>query len=309
MKNIIIAGGSGLIGKSISSFLAKEGDDVSWLSRRSITTNYKSYLWNPELNELDNTALVNKDVLIQLAGSNLADGRWTAKKKKDIIDSRVKAIQTLYAHLKKQQLRIPHIIQGSAIGFYGDRGPELLNENSDPGNEDFLTEVCKVWESEAACLKEFTDCFTIIRTGLYLSPKGGIWPKVIQTKPFGFLVIFGNGSQFYPWIHDLDYCRAISFVIKHRMSGTLNLTAPNPVSNRDFITEINHQLNQKVIQFAIPAFILKCLLGDLSQPLLSSANVIPNALINGGFKFQFEQLDKAIIELMNLKPSELKEKK
>ena len=304
MKNIIITGGSGLIGRGLSSYLEKEGNQVGWLSRGKFVDKQQAYLWNPDKTELDMAALTDKDVLIQLAGSNIADGRWTTKRKRDIIESRVKAIQNLYKHLKKNQLRIPHIIQASAIGIYGDRGSEFLNEYSHPGNEGFLTEVCKIWETEATSLKEFTDCFTIIRTGLYMSPKGGIWPKMIQTKRFGFLVSFGDGSQFYSWIHHLDYNRAISQILKQQLSGVINLTAPNPISNKDLIFEINQQLKRKVFQFAVPEFLLKLILGELSQSVLSSAFVLPQVLIKSGFEFQFEKLDKAIIDLLNLKPTD-----
>lgn len=298
MKKILVTGGSGLIGTSLSDFLTQEGHHISWLSRNSKPTNYQSFLWNPTASEMDYAALKNKDVLIQLAGINIAGGLWTTKRKKVIIDSRVKAIETLYHHLKKHQLRIPHIIQASAIGFYGNRGLEVINEDSTAGKEGFLTEVCKIWESEASCLKEFTDCLSIIRTGLYLSPKGGIWPKMIQTKCFGFLVSFGDGSQYYSWIHHLDYNGAISKIINQQLRGIINLTAPNPVSNKDFISEINHQLSRKVFQFSVPAFALKLLLGELSQSVLSSAFVMPQVLIDNGYAFQFGKLDLAIKNLM-----------
>lgn len=304
MKNIIIAGGSGLIGKSISSFLAKEGDEVSWLSRRSTIKNNKTYYWNPEKSELDIASLKNADVLIQLAGTSLADGRWTKKRKQDIINSRINSIRTIYKHLKLNQLRIPHIIQASAIGFYGDRGSEVLNENSISNHLGFLSDVCSIWESEAHTLKEFTDCLTIIRTGLYLNPEGGIWSKILQTIPLGFLVSFGNGKQFYSWIHHHDYNRAISFVIKNKIGGVINLTAPNPVANKEFIDAINNHLKRKVLQFKVPEFALKIIFGELSEPLISSDYVMPQVLLNHGFTFKFEKLDDAIVDLLYPKSSE-----
>ena len=301
MKNIILTGGSGLIGTSLSTFLSKEGNKVNWLSRKNSKQDYPTYLWNPPTSDIDIAALTGKEVLIQLAGSNIAGGLWTKKRKKEIIDSRLKAIQTLYLHLKKHRLHISHIIQASAIGYYGNRGSEVINEQSSAGKEGFLTEVCKIWETEASCLKEFCDHFTIMRTAFYISPDGGIWPNLIRTKRFGFLLYFGDGSQYYSWIHYLDFNRAILFIINQQLDGIINLTAPNPISNKDFISEINNQLKRNVLQFGVSASILKLLLGEFSQSVLSSAYVLPGVLMENGFQFQFVKLDVAVKDLLDIK--------
>ncbi len=298
MKKIILSGGSGLIGRSLTSFLEAEGHQVRWLGRKHLNDTQRSYFWEPQKKEIDANSLIGKDVLIQLAGTNIAGKRWTNKRKKDIINSRIQAIQILYDTLKKSKLRIPHIIQASAIGFYGNRGLEKLNEESSWSEGGFLAEVCKLCESEAECLKEFTDHFTIIRTGLYLSPAGGIWPELIQTRKFGFLVYFGDGSQIYSWIHYLDFNRAISWIINQQLSGIINMTAPNPVNNKLFISEIQSQLNRAVIKIRVPGFVLNCLLGELSQLILYSDNVFPEVLKQNGFQFQFEYLEDAVKDLL-----------
>lgn len=298
MKKILIAGGSGLIGKGLSAFLYKEGNQLSCLSREQANTDYPTYLWNPASLEMDAAAISGKDVIIQLAGSNIASGLWTKKRKQQIIDSRILAIQTLHAHLKKHGLYIPHIIQASAIGYYGNRGSEILDEQSYAATHGFLAEVCKIWESEAACLKEYCDRFTIIRTGLYLSTAGGIWPRMLYTHKYGFLVYFGTGLQYQSWIHHHDFNRAISHIIHHPLDPIVNLCTPNPVSNKNFILAIKRKLSKKSLLLRAPVHFLKCLPGGQSELVLDSTCAIPVVLRDGGFQFEFGHLDEAIDDLL-----------
>ncbi len=299
MKNILIAGGSGLIGNNLSSFLKQQGHDISWLSRTSTSNKFNSYSWNTDAGIIDPEAFKNKQVLIQLAGSTISGGIWTRQRKQNILDSRLKAIQTIYLHLKKHQLHIPQIIQASAIGYYGDRGQEELDEYSKPGTSGFLASVCKQWESEAECLKEFTDQFSIIRTGLYLSPDGGIWPKIIQTRAFRFLVVFGKAQQYYSWIHHSDFNKALDFILSNKLSGIFNLTAPNPLSHADFMNTLKKQSSTKLLLLNAPEFVLKWVLGEQSQLVLDSAYVIPKRLREHGFEFQFSELQYAVRNLLS----------
>lgn len=298
MKKIIIAGGTGLIGRSLQTFLSKEGHEVAYLSRGTYLGKKNYYVWNPDRLIMDYLALKDKDVLIQLAGSNIGKGLWTNKKKQEILDSRLRAIQTLYLHLKKNELFIPHIIQASAIGYYGNAAAKILHENSPPGKEGFLAEVCKKWEAEAECLREFTDHLTIVRTGLYLDNKGGVWPKLIQSKAFRLLVYFGDGNQYYSWIHSSDYNRAISFILEKKLQGVFNLTAPNPVSNKNLLLEIDKQSNRKHFMMSIPASFIRILIGEQSQLVLDSNYVLPTRLLENGFEFIYPDLDKAVVELL-----------
>lgn len=299
MKKIIIAGGSGLIGSSLSSYFTSAGHKVFWLSRGQKENSYPVYNWNPENQYLDEAALWSKDVLIQLTGCSIADKPWTFERKNEIINSRIQAIKTLCFHLKKENIRIPQIIQMSAIAYYGNEPDKVWTENNNLIGGSFLQTVCQIWEEEAQCLKGFTDHFSILRTGLYLSPTGGIWPKMIQTKTYHFLNYFGNGKQFYSWIHYKDFNRAVTFLIDNQLSGIFNLTAPHPVMNKFFMKQVCNLSSTKTFLFSVPEFILKFILGEQSELVLSSSNVIPKALLDNGFNFQFNKVEEAIKELLN----------
>ncbi|MGB3084668.1 MAG: TIGR01777 family oxidoreductase [Saprospiraceae bacterium] len=298
MKKILIAGGSGLVGQSLSEAFLHQGDDVNWLSRNQQENRYKSYYWNPETNEIDKNSFHSQDVLIQLAGCSIGDKPWSNQRKKEIVNSRIQAIQTIYNHLKTEHIRIPQIIQVSAIGYYGDREDENLSENASPGKHGFLAEVCKEWEQEAMRLQEFTDHFCIIRIGLYLSTKGGIWPKMIQTTPFHLLNYFGSGKQYYSWIHFEDFNRAVSFLIDKQLDGIFNMTAPNPIANKAFMNQIKNQFTKWMLLIGIPQFVLKLILGEQIELLMTSAYVLPTGLQAQGFQFKFESSEKAIKNLL-----------
>lgn len=297
MKNILIAGGSGLIGKCLSDYFTEMGYAVTWLSRKRDGNKYHSFYWNPGDYFCDAEAFHHVDVLIQLAGDNIGSGWWTEKKKNKILQSRIRAIQTIHKQLKKYNLRIPHILQASAIGYYGSRTDEILTEYSKGSSRGFLSQVVNTWEAEAGVLKEHCECLTILRTGLYLNPAGGVWPELTQTKRFGFLVVPGEGKQYYSWIHYQDYNRAIAMIISGKIAGTVNLTAPNPLTAQDFMNCIAKVSGQKMFIVKVPAFLFRYLLGEKAQLLLDSARVIPEGLLKQNFTFKYPQLSEAILNL------------
>lgn len=297
MKRILIAGGSGLIGTSLSDFLASKNYQVSWLSRKTAHQTFPTFYWNPEKMELDSKALQNLDVLINLAGSSIGEGRWTSDRKMQILNSRTASIKTLKVHLSTLNNKIPLLIQASAIGYYGNCGDQALNEDSDCCVPDFLSQTCARWEQEATQLKEFVENMSIIRTGLYLNSKGGVWPKLIQTKALRFLNYFGSGEQFYSWIHVQDYNRAIEFIIQQNASGIFNFTSPHAVKNKNLVKTICKLSKQTCICFPVPAFMLKLILGEQANLLLNSNNVYPKKLLDAGFKFSFNSIEHAIEEL------------
>jgi len=297
MKRILIAGGSGLIGTSLSDFLASKNYQVSWLSRNASQQTFPTFYWNPEKLELDSKALQNQDVLINLAGSSIGEGRWTSDRKAQILDSRIASIKTLKQHLSTLNKKIPLLIQASAIGYYGNCGDQILNEESNCCVPDFLSQTCARWEQEASQLKDYVENMSIIRTGLYLNSSGGIWPKIIQTKALRFLNYFGSGEQFYSWIHELDYNRAIKFIIEQKLSGVFNFTSPHAIKNKNLVKTICKLSKQTCICFPVPTFMLKLILGEQATLLLNSNNVTPKHLLDAGFTFTQDTFEKAVTAL------------
>lgn len=297
MKRILIAGGSGLIGKNLSNFLASKNYQISWLSRNPSQQIFPSFYWNPEKGEMDAIALRNQEVIINLAGISIGDGRWTVARKTQIVNSRISSIQTLKHHISILNHKIPQLIQASAIGYYGNSGNLVMNEDSSSCEPDFLSQTCLRWEQESTQLKKFVDNMSIIRTGLYLNTEGGVWPKLIQTKAFHFLNYFGSGEQIFSWIHAKDYNRAIEFIIQQNASGIFNLVAPHAVKNIDLVKTICRLSKQRCICFPIPAFMLKLILGEQANLLLNSNKVYPKKLLDAGFIFSFNSIEQAIEEL------------
>ncbi|MBK7358016.1 MAG: TIGR01777 family protein [Saprospiraceae bacterium] len=297
MKRILIAGGSGLIGTCLSDFLASKNYQVSWLSRNASPQAFPTFYWNPEKMELDSKALQNLDVLINLSGSSIGEGRWTSNRKTQILNSRIASIKTLKQHLSTLNIKIPLLIQASAIGYYGNCGDQTLNEDSDCCEPDFLSQTCARWEQEATQLKDYVENMSIIRTGLYLNTSGGVWPKLIQTKALRFLNYFGSGEQYYSWIHAQDYNRAIEFIIQNNASGIFNFTSPHAVKNRNLVKTICKLSKDTCICLPVPAFILKLILGEQANLLLNSAKVYPQNLLNSGFTFSNDTFEKAVTTL------------
>lgn len=298
MKRILIAGGSGLIGKSLSDYLASKDYEISWLSRNPVPGNYPVYYWNPDKLDIDGNALIDQDVIVNLAGSSIGEGRWTSNRKAQILNSRIAAIQTLRQKLNCLNLKFPQWIQASAIGYYGNCDAQILNEEATVGKEDFLSRTCAIWEQEATQIKAHVEQLSIVRTGLYLSPHGGMWPKLIQTKKFGFLNYFGSGNQMYSWIHESDYNRAIEFLIENKSSGLFNFCTPNALSNKEMVKVICKFSTHPCFNFPVPAIILKLILGEKARLLLNSSRVYPQHLLDSGFKFKLPEIKDAILELI-----------
>lgn len=297
---ILIIGGSGLVGRALTEHLEHQGHEISWLGRHSNQTSHsKSFVWDLQARTYDSQAFQDVDIYINLAGSSISDGLWTAKKKLDILKSRTDAIELLLKGLHSSANRPLLIINGSAIGYYGSQPLAKLDESSSPGSNDILSQIVKKWETKAEDLSSYTERLVIARTGLVLSNKGGLWTKLMMTKAIRLFNWFGNGNQMYSWIHIDDYCKAISFIITHQsLSGPVNLTAPHPSSQKNLIQSIRFNLHSISFGFGIPVFVLKLFLGDLASMLLTDSNVLPTKLLQQGFQFDYPSIDKAVQKLM-----------
>ncbi|MBP6660249.1 MAG: TIGR01777 family oxidoreductase [Chitinophagales bacterium] len=292
MKKIIITGGTGLVGKRLTTFLQEKGYEVNILCRNPKQPN--EYKWNIEANFIDEKVFENAIAIIHLAGAGVADKRWTDERKQEIIDSRVKSTQLLFQYLAEGKHQIQSFISASAVGFYGDRKNELLTEASSNGTG-FLAEVCQLWENEVEKIASITIAVSKIRIGIVLSKDGGALPKLDFPIRFGIGAYIGNGKQFVPWIHIDDLCQIFYHLFEHKnQNSTYNACAPDVKTNKEMSKTIAHVLHRPFIPFPAPEFVLKTVMGEMATMLLMSNNCTSKKIQQTGFVFQFPTLEKAL---------------
>ncbi len=304
MQTVLIAGGSGLIGSRLSTLLTEKGYQVRWLSRNPAPgSKYPTFQWDPSKGTMDSRALEGVDAVINLAGAGIADKRWTKERKELIISSRVKSTELLAAKIKEAVVPPTVYLSGAAIGIYGDRGDEVLYETSPAGKEGFLAESCREWEGAIQRLERDLPSRTCyLRIGLVLSGKGGALPKIKMSFYLGQGVYFGNGRQWYSWIHIDDVCGMFIAALENETwSGVYNATAPNPLQNKAFTRKVGRTLFPFFVLTPVPAFFLRIILGEMADTVLSSARVLPRRAEEAGFVFQFSELGDCLKDLKQRK--------
>ena len=294
MKNVIIAGGSGLIGQCLAKFLYGKGYNITILSRHlpKSQTQYR-YLTYKDLQNI----ISETNIVINLAGASIAGKRWNEKYKKELYDSRIGITMQLVEALKLAGKKPELFINTSAAGYYGSRGNEVLNENSVSGN-DFLSKMCDDWEHTALEAKSSGVKTSILRIGIVLLKSGGALEKILPAFKFFVGGHLGNGRQYMPWIHINDLINIFMFLIENNLEGTYNATAPNPVTNSEFSSALGKILKRHSL-FPVPVFALRIILGEFSEFLISSQRAIPKGLISKGFKFEFNDIFFSLNNLLN----------
>ena len=294
---IIISGASGLIGKPLIASLRKHGHEVVQLVRRSPRANESQ--WNPSAGQLDVAVLEGCDAVIHLSGAGIGDRRWTAKYKQELVESRTKSTSLLATTIAKCNKKPSVFLSGSAIGIYGPRGDEKLTEQSSNGSS-FLADICKQWEAAAKPAIDAGVRTVFLRTGIVLTPLGGALKKQLPLFKLGLGGKFGDGRAWQSWISLDDEISAIEHLLTAKVSGAVNLTAPNPVTNADFTTALARALKRLAI-LPIPKFGPKLLLGgELADALLfTGQRVMPIELQNSGFVFKHSTIDVALRALLN----------
>ncbi len=292
---IVIAGGTGFLGSALASAFRADSHDVTILTRRPRQAG--DVAWDPAAASGEWFATVDEaDVVINLAGEPLDAGRWTASRKAAILESRVGATRALVTAMAKAKRPPGALVNASAMGVYGPHGPEPLTESSPPGS-DFLASVCVAWEAQALEASSMTRV-VLLRTGLVLDRSGGALPKL--ALPFHFFAggRSGSGEQYLSWIHRDDWTRMVRWAIDTRdVVGPLNLTAPHPVTNRDFTDTLGRVLRRPA-QVPAPAFALRVILGEMADALiLSGQRVLPAKATRGGFEFRYPELEPALREI------------
>ncbi|MBX7147463.1 TIGR01777 family oxidoreductase [bacterium] len=287
-RRILISGASGLIGQAISQSFP---DDQIYKLVRHQPKNKNEIFWDIEKQVLDPKSLENFDVVIHLSGENIAAGRWTDKQKKKIIDSRILSTRLLCGALNKVKNKPAHYLQASAIGYYGLRGDEKLDEKSEPGTG-FLPEVCVAWENETKHLKNVP--ITYLRTGIVLSLKGGALSKMYLPFKMGAGGVVGSGQQYMSWIDLDDWINSFQFIVQKEITGPVNLVSPQPVTNKEFTATLGKVLKRPTV-LPVPGFALKLALGEMAQNLLlGSTRVYPHVLTKVGFQFQYPNLENCL---------------
>jgi uncharacterized protein (TIGR01777 family) len=303
MQTILITGGTGLIGKALTSTLLSNGNYVIVLTRgpskQAPRQNLLFSQWNPEKQQLDPEVLNRADAIIHLAGANVAEGRWTEKRKKEIIDSRVQSGQLLVQSLHNNMHKVKTLVSASAIGYYGpDADSHVPFREYAPAYHDFLGSTVVKWESSVDAVAETGIRLIKLRTGIVLANEGGAYPEFKKTLPLGMATILGSGKQIVSWIHIDDLVNMyITAVENEKFSGTYNAVAPHPVSNEKLIRTIVSAKQGRKIFVKVPDFILKTMLGEMSIEVLKSTTVSAERIISDGFVFSYPDIDAAIRKL------------
>ncbi len=290
LQRVAITGSTGLIGSALVGHLRSEGHTVQRLVRRKAAAP-DEISWDPKNGTIDTAALEGVDAVIHLAGANVGDHRWTKKYRAEILNSRLLGTTTIAQAVSTVKPKV--FISGSAIGFYGETGNRAVNE-SDRGGDDFLAAVCREWEAAADLAG---DTRTVkIRTGLVLEPTGGALGRMLPLFRFGLGGKIGSGKQWWSWITLHDEIRAICHLLESDVSGPINLTSPNPVTNQEFTAALARALHRPAL-FPVPGIALKTVLGGFSTEILGSKKVLPTALTESGFTFDYPHLVNALEEL------------
>jgi uncharacterized protein (TIGR01777 family) len=287
---IMISGGRGFIGSHLVTALQEAGHSVSvWSRTADGSGKVPAFVWDPVAGVPPAESLAGVDAVINLAGEPVAH-RWTDDLKKKIHDSRVLGTRNLVRGLEGTSVKV--LVNSSATGYYGDRGEEQLTEQSAPGTG-FLSGVCTEWEAAADEAGKLGVRVVKVRTGMVLGANGGALARLVtafKTKMGGKL---GSGTQWMPWIHMSDLTGIFRFAAEGKVSGVLNGTAPNAVRNEEFTEALGEAMDEPT-KLSIPEFALKMMFGEMSEVMLASQHVMPEATLASGYQFQFSEVGAAV---------------
>lgn len=290
---VLIAGGSGLIGKRLVEHLYKKGFDVAILSRNKLDKD--AIYWNPSKGEIDTSMLNKVTHLINLSGVSIAGGRWTEVRKKEIIDSRVATTEFLFKN-KSYFHNLKHYISASGVSCYGIDDLNKVYTEADAFGNDFLSEVVSKWELAADL---FSTICTVskVRISPVLDSKGGFISEMKKPIQFGVGAVLGSGNQWMPWIHQRDLVSIFEFIINHQLEGPFNAVSGN-VTNRTLTQMLARKLHRPLVLPALPAWSAKLIFGEMATLFLDGVQVSNQKLIDKGFSFQYTDLDKALDQIL-----------
>lgn len=300
----LITGATGLVGSALVDFLLEKKHHINYLTtskqKLDSISGCQGFYWNPKKGFIDDKALINVDIIINLAGATISN-RWTQNYKNVILDSRVDALNTLYNTLQSSIHQIKQIVSASAIGVYPNSLNEKYSEENKEIGKDFLANVVTEWENSASKFDALGVKVSLIRIGLVLSANGGVLAKLITPVKYNLGSVLGSGNQMQSWIHINDLVRVFDFVIDNEIFGVVNGVAPNPVNQKIFIKILSEVLESKIILPATPKWLLKLILGEMHELLFNSQDVISKRLIDKKFEFNYALLKPALTHLIKNK--------
>ena len=305
MHTVLITGGTGMVGTSLTQLLLNKGYQVIVLTRQPRVSNVPNLtyaVWDIDKGYIDPSAIHNADTIVHLAGAGVADKRWSKKRKQEIVDSRVLSGALLVKYLTENSHQVKTLVAASAIGWYGpDTAQSLMNGfvETDPVDGAYLGVTCKSWEESVKPIEALGIRLVTLRIGIVLNKKGGALAEFIKPAQFGMATIFGNGKQMVSWIHHHDLCKMMIHGIERAsIKGVYNAVSPDPISNKDLIIAIAKKLRGFYLPIPVPAFVLKIMLGEMSIEILKSAKVSSKKIQGAGFNFDYPTLHSALNDLL-----------
>jgi uncharacterized protein (TIGR01777 family) len=286
---VVIAGSHGFLGGALTSHLVARGHQVRRLVRRPIVSPVE-ISWEPDDGRLDPADLVGVDAVVNLGGVGLGDHRWTSAYRRRIISSRTQPTRLLATTLGRMTDGPSVLLQASAVGIYGGRADEVLDETSEPG-DGFLAEVVKAWESATEPARDRVRV-ALMRTGIVLAPGGGALRRLLPLTRLGLAGPLGDGRNVWSWITLADHVRAVEHLLTSSVDGPVNLTAPEPATQREVVASIARHLHRPAV-LQVPRFVLRAALGGFADDVLSSQRALPRVLLSDGFTFRYPDLESA----------------
>lgn len=300
--NILITGGSGLVGTRLTEILLEKGYNVSHLSRKQdLTHKVKKYRWDPSNNFIDLSSLQNVDHIIHLAGAGVADKRWTNERKAEILNSRIDSTKVLFETLSMNGQNVKSVISASAIGYYGFSSSKKIFEEKDKPSNDFLANVTKLWEDEVDKINQLNIRTVKLRIGVVLTNKGGALPKIVMPIKLFVGSSLGSGEQIVSWIDLDDLCNMFVYAIENsNMNGAYNAVAPNPISYSELTEIIGKVLNRPIWPISVPRFLLKIAVGEMEVVVSESCNVRNKRIAEEtDFKYRFTNVLDCLKEYLS----------
>ncbi len=299
MMTVLIAGGTGLIGKSLAEQLTNMGMRVRILTRTPRSEG--QFEWNPDKGTMDDRALEGVDAVVNLAGAGIAERRWTPVRKKILISSRVNSADTLRAGLERTGILPKVYVSASAIGIYGNSGEYIQTESSAievGGGRPFLVDCCVQWEAAADRIAALGIRTVKLRIGVVLSKDGGALAEIIKPLRLGIGAYFGDGKAWYSWIHYTDVCRMIIWAMENKkLEGVYNAAAPVPVRNVNLVKATAKAMRKWAVFMPAPGFILQMYLGEMSAVVFNSNRISSDKAVKAGFEFQFPEIGPALKDI------------
>lgn len=290
---VLLAGGTGLIGSRLADMLREQDYSVRILSR--YPKGDGQFFWNPADGALDTAALQGVDYVINLAGAGIAEKRWTAARKRLLIESRVQSARTLRDAFERAGLLPDAYLSASAIGYYGNSGERWMRETDEPVDNDFMVECCRQWESAADEVAALGIRTAKLRVGIVLAKQGGALAEFVKPVRFGIGGYFADGQAWYSWIHLDDVCRFYIWALENPgIHGVYNVVAPHPARNKDFVKTIAQAMHRPVLLAPAPALVMRLALGEMASAVLNSNRISVEKASHAGFHFLYPDLKNAL---------------